>query len=234
MLKAYMQKAAEKANFLADWSETMQAWAPAVRVTSAVFKLTNAGEKPADLEKLAAMAGFPPDQTATMVLQFFTNTARIQNGLVHLEMATTRQPSSRFQLRIGDCRLYTEGCAPDQFWIAYFIDKPVEIRATCQATALPITVVVSAAGVEAVEPAGAAIGLINPATVQKVKRADEFDEKVCVYQTFFASMDAGAAWKLQHPQGRLFPVREFFDFWYQLLTPIAGELMTTVRQSKEG
>ena len=227
-----MQKVAEKANFIAGWTETWQAWAPAVRVTSAVFRLTNAGEKPVALEKLAAIAGFPPDETTTLVLQFFTNTARIQNGLVHLEMATTRQPSSRFELRIGDRRMYTEGCAPDQFWIALFINQQIEIRTTCQAMGVPIRVVISAATVESAEPVEAVVGLINPATVQTVKRAEEFDEKVCVYQTFFASMDAGAIWKLQHPQGRLLPVREFFDFWRQLLTPIAGDLMMTVSQSK--
>jgi len=232
MFKDYMPNTAEKNNFIAGWKAALNAWAPAARVTSAVFKLTNAGEKPIALEQLAAIAGFPQDKTATLVLQFFANTARIQNGLVHLEMTITRQPSSRFELRIGDRRMYTDGCAPDQFWVALFIDQPVEIRATCQATGVPIRVVVSATTVESVEPVAAVVGLINPATVQTVKRAEEFDEKVCVYQTFFASMEAGAAWKLQHPQGRLFSVREFFDFWRQLLTPIAGDLMMTVSQSK--
>ena len=93
-------------------------------------------------------------------------------------------------------------------------------------------VVISAATVESAEPVEAVVGVINPATVQTVKSAEEFDEKVCVYQTFFASMDAGSAWKLQHPQGRRFPVREFFDFCRQLLTPISGDLMMTVSQSK--
>lgn len=228
-----MEKVAESDNFTAGWKAALNVWAPAARVTSAVFKLTNAGEKPVALEKLAAISGFPPDETASLALQFFANTARIQNGLVYLEMATTRQPSTRFELCIGDRRMYTDGCAPDQFWVALFIDQSVEIRATCQATGVPIRVVVSAATVESVEPAEAVVGLINPATVQIVKQADEFDEKVCIYQTFFASMDSGAAWKIQHPQGRLFPVREFFDFWRQLLTPITGDLMGTSGLPKE-
>ena len=41
-------------------------------------------------------------------------------------------------------------------------------------------------------------------------------------------------WKRQHPQGRLFPVRELFDFDRQLLTPITGDLMATFNQSKKG
>src|SRR5688500_5091450 len=139
MFKDYMQKAAAIDNFTAGWKDALNAWAPAARVTSAVFKLTNAGEKPVALEKLAATVGFLPYETAGFVLQFFsTNTARIQNSLVHLEMTTTRQLSSRFELRIGERRIYTEGCAPDQFWVALFIDQPVEIRATCQATAVLI------------------------------------------------------------------------------------------------
>jgi hypothetical protein len=230
----HMQKAVEKDNFTEGWKEVLQAWAPAARMFSAVFKLTNVGEKPVTLEKLAATAGVPPEEIAGLVSQFFGGEARIQDGLVHLEMATTRQPSSRFELRIGDRRLYTGGCVPDQLWMAYFSDEPVEIRGTCQTTGAPIRVVVSAAGVETVEPAETVVGLMNPAAVQTVEQVEEFDEQVCIHQLFFASMDAAAAWQRQNPQGRLFPVRELFDFDRQLLAPITGDLMATVNPSEKG
>ena len=230
----HMQKVVEKDNFTEGWKKVFQAWVPAVRVVLAVFKLTNAGEKPVALNELVAVAGFSTDETASLVSQFFSGEARIQDGLVHLEMATTRQPSSRFEIRIGDRVLYAGGCVPDQFWMAYFSDEPVEIRGTCQATGVPISVIVSATGVETVEPAEVVVGIMNPVAVQAVELVEEFDEQVCIHQLFFASMDAGAAWKRQHPQGRLFPVRELFDFDRQLLAPITGDLMTTVNPSKKG
>jgi alkylmercury lyase len=211
--------------FMAGWETTIQKWVPAVRITSAVLKLTNAGEESASLKQLAALAGLSSDQTAGLAAQIFPKTARIQGGDLFLDLSSTRQPSSRYELRIGHRRIYAEGCAPDQFWIALFIPEPVEIRAVCQATGSPIRMIVSASGVEGVEPSQAMVGLINPLDVQAVDFIEEFDQKICVYQTFYASPEAGGTWKLQHPQGKLLSVHDFFDFWRQLLTPIVADLM---------
>ena len=128
-----------------------------------------------------------------------------------------------FELRVGDRTMYTAGCAPDQFWIALFTDEAVEIRTLSQ-TAPPIKVIVTRAGVTFVEPTETVVGLINPMAIQAVDRIEEFDQTVCMYQTFFVSAAAGRSWERQHPQGRLLTIKEFFDFWRELLTPITGDL----------
>src|SRR6266446_4822010 len=180
--------------FTRGWKEALNAWTPSVRVTSAVFRLTNAGEKPAPLTEIAEAAGYSPQRTADLILQIFSRTGRTTDGMVYLEMAATREPSSRFELRVGDRTMYTAGCAPDQFWIALFTDEAVEIRTLSQ-TAPPIKVIVTNAGVKFVEPTEAVVGLINPMAIQAVDRIEEFDQSVCIYQTFFASAAAGASWK---------------------------------------
>jgi len=216
--------------FTRGWKAALKAWAPSVRITSAVFKLTNGGEKPARLTEIALAAGYPPERTAALIGQIFSRTARTTDGLIYLEMPTTRESSSRFELRIGDRTLYTAGCAPDQFWIALFTGEPVELRTLLQAGP-PVKVIVTSAGVKFVEPTEAVVGLINPIAIQAVDRIEEFDQSVCIYQTFYASAAAGALWKRQHPRGRLLTVEDFFDFWRQLLTPIVGDLMVVGQRS---
>ncbi len=110
-----------------------------------------------------------------------------------------------FELRVGDRTMHTAGCAPDQFWIALFTEEAVEIRTLSQ-TAPPIKVIVTNAGVKFVEPIETVVGLINPMAIQAVDRIEEFDQTVCIYQTFFASAAAGGSWKRQHPQGRLLTI----------------------------
>jgi hypothetical protein len=227
MYKDQSQKMTNKDDFTAGWRQALHHWGPAVRVTSATFKLTNVGEKPVALEVLAAAIGLSPDDTAKLVLQTFPKRVRLQDGLVHFALPATRQPSSRFELRIGKRRMYTKGCAPDQFWIALFINEAVEIRSLSQITGTPIRVIVSADRVETVDPADAVVGLINPLAIQSVDYIEEFDQKVCVYQTFFASKEAGADWQRHHPQGKLFSVHEFFAFWQELLTSVVGDLMVS-------
>ena len=78
------------------WKEALNAWTPSVRVTSAVFKLTNAGEKPAPLTEIAEAAGYSPQRTADLIQQIFSRTGRTTEGMVYFEMAARREPSSRF------------------------------------------------------------------------------------------------------------------------------------------
>ena len=179
---------------------------------------------PARLTEIALAAGYPPGRTSELISQIFSRTARTTDGLIYFEMPSTPESSSRFELHIGDRTLYTAGCAPDQFWIALFTGQPVEIRALFQAGP-PIRVIVTNAGVKFVEPPEAVVGLINPMAIQAVDRIEDFDETVCIYQTFYASAEAGASWKREHPQGRLLTVEDFFEFWRELLTPIVGDLM---------
>lgn len=213
--------------FIEGWREALKKWAPAARLTTAVLKLTHVGERPAKLTEIAALMGPSLDEASLtrLLQQLFPNRVTIEDGLVHLGVTTERPPAYRFELQIGQRHMYVGGCAPDQFWIAFLVDEPVEIRATCHATGEPIRVVVSHDKVTTVEPAEAVVALVDPAAIFSLSSADEFDANVCVLQPFFASKEAGSQWAAKHPEGRLFSIPDFFAFWRRELEPIIGDLM---------
>ena len=211
-------------DFTLGWRRALAAWAPAVRVTSALLKLTNAGERPTTAQRLAEVVGSPVDEATSLAIQVNPR-ARVRDGQVRLDMATRPGRGSRFELRLGDRVIYATGCAPDQYWIALLIDEPLEIRATCQATRAPIRLIVSRSGVAQAEPDTTVIALIDPLSVQSVDDIAAFDQEICVNQAFFVSPAAGARWAEAHPAGRLLPVHAFFEFWRRELALVAGDIL---------
>ena len=129
------------AAFVEGWRAALRTWTPAVRVTSALFKLTNAGEWSTTVHRLAGVSGLPPNDAVRLVTAM-SRGARVDGDSVRFEVETTPGPGARFELGIGGRTHFGGGCAPDQYSIAFLVDRPVEILASCQATSVPIRLVV--------------------------------------------------------------------------------------------
>src|SRR5881409_369257 len=106
-------------DFDAAWQTVGQQYQPAILVTSALIKLTGAGERPVEVERLAATTGRPVDETLALARQFLK--VNVQDGLVHLDLSTTGA-SARYRLQIGERTIDANGCAPDIVWTALLVD----------------------------------------------------------------------------------------------------------------
>jgi alkylmercury lyase len=203
-------------DFDAAWQTVGQQYQPAILVTSALIKLTGAGERPVEVEQLAAATGRPVDETLTLARQFLK--VNVQDGLVHLDLSAAG-PSARYRLQIGARTIDAGGCAPDIIWTALLAGQPIHAEAICPATGTPIRVDFTPDGVERVEPPSTVIAVISPLApqLQQLSSPEQVDADVCAHQPFFASVEAATAWLAQHPGGRIFPVREFFAWWRRFL-----------------
>jgi alkylmercury lyase len=204
-------------DFDAAWQIVGQQYQPAIQVTSALIKLTRAGEQPVEVERLATATVRPMDEALALARQFLN--VNLQDGLVHLDLSAVGT-SARYRLQIGARTIDASGCAPDIVWAALLVDTPIHAQAICPATGTLIRVDFTPDGVERVEPPSTVIAVISPLApqLQQLTSREQADADVCAQQPFFASAEAAADWQAQHPGGRIFPVREFFAWWRRFLT----------------
>ena len=210
-------------DFDAGWQTVGRQYQPAIQVTSALIKLSGGGERPVEVEQLAAASDRPVDETLALARQFLK--VNVQEGLVHLGLSTAGT-SARYRLQIGARTIDAGGCAPDIVWMALLAGTPIHAQATCPATGSPIRVDFTPDGVERVEPPSSVIAVISPFApqLQQLSSREQAEADVCSQQPFFASAEAAADWQAQHPAGRIFPVRECFVWWGRFLTAGSVEI----------
>jgi alkylmercury lyase len=210
-------------DFDAAWQTVGQQYQPAILVTSAVIKLTQAGERPVEVERLAAASGQPVDETLALARQFLK--VRVQDGLIQLDLAAAAT-SARYRLQIGARTIDANGCAPDIVWMALLAGTPIHAEAICPATGSSIRVDFTPKGVERVEPPSTVVAVISPLApqLQQLSSREQAEADICSEQPFFASVEAAANWLAQHPQGRIFPVSEFFVWWRRFLTAVSVDI----------
>ena len=210
-------------DFDAAWQTVGQQYQPAILVTSAVIKLTGAGERPVEIERLATASGRPVHEMLALTRQFLK--VNVQDGLVHLDLSAAGT-SARYHLQIGRRTIDAGGCAPDIVWMALLAGQPVHAEATCPATGSTIWVDLTPDGVERMEPPSTVIAVISPLApqFQQLSSREEAEADVCSQQPFFASAEAAADWQAQHPAGHIFPVREFFVWWRRFLTALSVDI----------
>lgn len=214
------------AEFVAAWDlPSARRWRPQMRMVSALFKATNAGERPVTAELLAALVGQPVAE-ALQIARGLGEQVTVENDDVRFALAIPGQ-SARFWLTIGDRRIGVQGCAPDLFWTAYFVDQPLHIEATCPTTDTAICVDLTAQQVTRVEPATTVVAMVNPSAEPELRdklTSPEDRDDVCRHMPFFASVHAAATWQASHPGGRVFPVRDFFRLWRAVHMHISGDI----------
>lgn len=114
--------------------------------------------------------------------------------------------------------LYT-WCAADTLLFPAILGRPAQIESPCPATGTTIRLTVDpASGISGLEPATAVVSLPGP---------DELDmahvrATTCNPGRYFASAEAGADWRSQHPTGVLLLVADAYD----QLRPISDSVRT--------
>jgi alkylmercury lyase len=206
-----MKQETDLEQFDREWLEKLE-HTPFARLITALGGLTRLGERPASLERLAAIVGRPADETAALVREAFT--ARIEGDLIYWDEPFPGDQTRRM-LYIGDREVpMRRGCAPDLFCYAVVLDVPFRAEETCPATGAPIRVDFVPGGYERADPPEAVTVLLPPgrlaeATFSEV--VEQVDASVCNYQPFIASAQAAEAMLAAHPGSRAFTVKEMFE-----------------------
>jgi alkylmercury lyase len=207
------------ADFLAklDWATTSEPFT----FGWAVIGLTNFGERPLEITRLAEVLDMPVSEAEELVRRLggWPGT-RVENGLLTVSPERAKAAPRR-QLQIGDRRFGVTGCAPDIFLYAPLLRPSVQVQETCPVTGTPIRLVFTPSRVEHVEPAGAVLPLPGPqsplwscaeaASSGEQIDADACDANLCVQCPLFSSAEAAHGWLDAHPGGRVFPIREAWD-----------------------
>jgi hypothetical protein len=178
------------------------------RLIFALVGLTRLGERPASIERLAAIADRPVDETAALVRSEFT--ARVEDGMVHWD---TPFPVDRARraISVGDREIPMNRCAA-LFVYAAVLDVPFTAKETCPTTGTRIRVDFVPGGYTRVDPPETVAAMLAPENLRGLgsMTLDQADD-ICVQMPFFASAEAAEPWLASHPRGRVFTVDEMFD-----------------------
>lgn len=108
--------------------------------------------------------------------------------------------------------LYTF-CAADTLMFPPILGRAAHVESTCPATGRTVRVDVTPGAVTAVDPATAVVTQVGVcAGVADIRR------EICDHGHFYASADAAASWRNDHPGGDVIPVRTFFAAALSALT----------------
>ncbi len=152
-------RSSEALDFDTAWAALLRQYEPAVRVTSALLKLTGLGEHAVHIELLADAINQPVPDTLNLLTRW--TTARVDDRQVGLTL-TDAGPSARYRLSVDTRTLDADGCAVDIFWMALVSGKPIRVESVCPATGTPIRVEVDSHQVELVEPGTSVVAVMNP------------------------------------------------------------------------
>jgi alkylmercury lyase len=214
------------AEFLAklDWANTTEA----LTFGYAVIGLTNFGERPVEITRLAGVLDMPVKEAEVRARKYGMADkergggfgTRVENGIITVNPERAKAAPRR-QLQIGDRRFGVTGCAPDIFLYAPLVRPSLQVEETCTVTGTPIRIVFTPSRVEHVEPAGAVLPLPGPqsplyscteaASNGEGIDADACDANLCVQCPLFSSAEAAQGWLDTHPGGRVFPIRQAWD-----------------------
>jgi alkylmercury lyase len=187
----------------------------------AVIGLTNFGERPVAVTRLAEVLGMPVSETGELMRRLggWPGT-RVENGIITVSPERARSAPRR-RLQIGDRRFGVTGCAPDVFLYAPLLRPSVRVEETCPVTGTPIRLVFTSSRVESVEPAGAVVPLPGPqsplwscaeaAGNGAQVDAEDCDANLCSQAPFFSCAEAARGWLAANPGGRVFPIQEAWD-----------------------
>ena len=194
-----------------------QAWLAALRQTPfaraiiGLVGLTRLGERPAALERLAAVLDQPVETTAALLRREFT--ARIEDGWIYWDEPFPGHRTRR-TLYVGDRVIpMRSGCAPDLFVYAAVLDVPFRVQETCPVTGTPIQVEFVPGGYQRVDPPEVVTVLLPAARLRDALggHIEQIDATICDHQPFFASAAAAEATLAARPGTRAFTVPEMFE-----------------------
>jgi alkylmercury lyase len=179
----------------------------AARVAWATIKLSQVGQRPVSLDQLATQLGLTAVETARLLHLTWQERVDLRDGMVRLDL--TPAGPRRYRVHAGGRPVGTgKGCSVDMYLLALALGRPIHAEAVCPATGTAIRVDITPDRVERIDPPGAVVAVVN-LDADLTLGLDRTDADVCAQQPFFASAQAASGWLVDHPQGRLIPVRSF-------------------------
>jgi alkylmercury lyase len=113
-------------------------------------------------------------------------------------------------------RILWAWCAFDTLLFPPLLEVSARVESPCRATGQPVSVDVTAQGVQRVDPATAVVSMLPPRELSDVR------QQVCVYGHYFHSAEAAADWHARHPDGEVLPVAETFQVARRMARLFAG------------
>jgi alkylmercury lyase len=174
------------------------------RLAATLYRLLAEGE-PVETGRLAEAVGRPEREVAADLTDrpFDVIVYRDERGRVlgFGGLAVAELGETPHRLHIGGPELYA-WCADDALFLPIVLDREAQIESSCPTTGEQITLTASPEGVSDLEPSGAVMSFLDPATIQ-ARGAEDWGGDVirngCHFIHFFASDEAAQEWISQHP-----------------------------------
>lgn len=198
-----------------------------LKVLPVLAKVTGLGERPVEVERLAAIVGLPSDEVLEVARrQPGGHWIHVQDGLVNLDLSGPPDLQRR-RLRVGDRSFPVSGCAPDTLLWAALIDHPLTVDEVCAATGTPIRLDLTPDRVHAVNPLDAVVAFPAPPSAEQLAgmAPEDIDVQLCSQGPLFASAGAAHDWLTTHPGAGVFPIERAYthvrDMAWLLLDTVA-------------
>src|SRR6266536_2172904 len=176
------------------------------RVAWVSIKLSEIGQKPVTVARLAAQVGLAPEETVRLLRLVWWERVAVRDGVVHLD-ATPEGPR-RYEVDAGGQAVGSgKGCCVDMYLLALAPGKPVYARASCLTSGIPITVDITPERVVRIDPPTAVVA-VTTFDVDLTGGPDRTDAEIGSHQPFFATAEAAADWLATHRLGRRTPMRD--------------------------
>lgn len=156
---------------------------------------------PVSVARLADAAGLP-ESDVRAVLSAMNRVDWDDDGNL-AGLGLTLVPTDH-RVVIGNHQMFT-WCALDALLLPVLLDTTVQVRSTCPATGTGIAVTVTPTRVQAVAPAEAVVS-----QVRSVTDVCDIRSQACDHGRFFASVQAAAPWRRDHPSGVVSSVADAF------------------------
>jgi len=123
----------------------------AARVAWATIKLSQVGQRPVSLDRLAAQVGLAIAEAVRLLHLTWQERIDLRDGMIRLD-ATPAGPR-RYQVHAGGRPVGSgKGCSVGMYLLALALGRPIHAEATCPATGTPITVDITPDRVERIDP----------------------------------------------------------------------------------
>ena len=107
------------------------------------------------------------------------------------------------QFTVNGQTLYT-WCALDTFLYTALLGLPAQVVSHCPITTLPINLSMTPKGITELSPSSSVISILIPdGSIADCRRS-----AFCNYGHFFATAEAGATWRTDHPNGIILPISD--------------------------
>lgn len=167
---------------------------------------------PVDVVSLVSTAGRSVEDTRTALARV-PDTEYDDQGRIVGQGLTLRPTAHRFNLDSQE--LYT-WCAMDTLIFPLLLDQEARVESVSPIGGRPVTLTVGPSGVRDVEPATAAVSLIDPVDMTEIRSS------FCNQVHFFGSADDADSWVEKNPGGEILPIAEAFEFGVRLTAVFLG------------